>query len=234
MPKIRDNRLLLGSLIAVTLYWVVGILTPNPYVSSVSSLMLLIAGAMTLYRYVPVTYDIVARGQRAEGVDETGHRAVYGTTLLAAGSFYVGLFGLLWVYFGQPQDWLGTPSSGFGRAMMAAGFWLMYTSPDANRDDIRLPNPFWLAAFIAVAVLAAFFAGTRVQGQDDDFSWRFLQLHGDDRPVCPRSRPIWGSSSHRYHGTDSPYRDLVIPIRCFEDEKEARAAGFSPVKTENN
>ena len=137
--------------------------------------VLLVAGAVTLFRYAPDAWEIVVRGRRAQAAEDGdgSHLAAYGVTLLAAGSCYVGLYGLLWTYIGQPGTWLGTAYSGFGRAIMFAGFGLLFLSPGVTRRGIRLPMKVWVIALIAAALLAAFLLGTRVgDGQLAGLSYR--------------------------------------------------------------
>jgi len=226
-----NNRLLLGSLLALLAYWTTGYLTPAPWLSSFASLGLLVFSAFSAWRYGMPAFEIVVLGRRSgeEGA-EGSHLAIYGTALIALGSFYIGTFGLLWVYFDQPAHWLGTPASGFGRALAAAGFLMLYSSPDVTRTGIRLPNVIMLTVIALAAMLLAFFLGTQVRDDEAGSAEhiRFMQRHGDDRPMCSPAKPIWVSShGHAYHTPDSPYRALVVPVRCYPSEAAAQAAGYA-------
>ncbi|PWE56742.1 hypothetical protein DEM27_10285 [Metarhizobium album] len=230
--KTINNRLLLGTLVAIALYWLAGLVTPNPYLSSAMSLTLLVSGSITAFVYAPQTYRVVFQQQR-DTVDDFGsysHLGVYGIMLLALGSCYVGLYGFLWVVLGQPDSWLGTATSGFGRAMMTAGFAMMTFSPIATRRVERMPNLVWLVICGSLALFLAFLAGTRMPTLPEDDSARFYRLHGNYRPPCPEDRPIWVGQGRAYHTPDSPYRDQVIPTRCYRTEKEAQAAGYRALK----
>lgn len=231
MKSLTNNQLLLGTLVAVSLYFVAGLIVPNPYVSSATSLMLLICGGLVLYRYIPITYDIVVHGRKStEPGEERSHLAVYGTALLAAGSCYVGLFGLLWIYFDQPGHWLGTAYSGFGRAMMACGFWLMYVSPDTAKAERGIPQKLWFVVIMAFALIMAFLLGTQVKAPEsaEIFKGSFGRI---DLPQCPKDRQIWAATgSNIYHDLNSPYRGLVHPDRCFATPQEAEIAGYRAPK----
>lgn len=160
MNRLRRKPLLLSSIIFLALYWAIGAVAANPYVSSASSLALLLAGVLTLGRYAQTTYQILFLDLRNnETGSEGSHLAIYGATLLAAGASYNGLFGLLWVYFGQPEDWTGTATSSFGKALMVVGFWLLYVGPEPPSVSPRAFSAMWIFTAVAVAVLIGIVAG---------------------------------------------------------------------------
>lgn len=226
MARIVDNRLLLNSLLGVLLYWLFGMLTPDPYTASVAALVLILASGLLAYRYSRAVYAVVIRGDRGDKEDRGSHLAVYGAWLIAVGAFYTGVFTLIWLFANQPTSWTGTAVSSFGRALMASGFVLMYLTPDAMRGPIRAPNALLLLIMFLVAVAGAFVAGANFNGSDTTLVSRFVQFHGSDRPVCPDDRPVWGSTRGVYHPPQSIYRDMIIPVRCFRTIDEAVAAGF--------
>lgn len=156
-----NNTLLWGSLATLLFYATASALLPGQFVSSAVSFALLVFGAVTAQRYVPEAWDVVIHKVRGPNRDGS-HLAVYGVALLALGSVYVGAYGLLWVAMGQPDGWLGTPFSAFGRFMMTAGFALMFISPDVSKRGLRLPARTWVWALVALIALAAFFFGVKV------------------------------------------------------------------------
>jgi hypothetical protein len=175
VPKrLKGNQLALWSLIVNAVYWLVSAITPNPYVSSAASLMLLITSAGMFLRYAPHAFDVVINGKRDSGEGgEASHLALYGATLIAAGSCYVGLFGFLWIMMDQPDTWLGTPTSGYGRAVMSAGFALMALSPDTSPSGVKLPNMFLLVMLIIAVALGSFFAGRKAAApKEQTVYWR--------------------------------------------------------------
>jgi len=160
VKRLQKKPLLLASLAFVALYWLVGAFAANPYVSSASSLAMLLAGILTLARYAGTTYQILFLNFRShEAGGEGSHLAIYGATLLAAGATYNGLFGLLWIYFGQPEDWAGTATSSFGKALMVVGFWLLYIGPEPPESSPRSYSAMWIFTLVSVAVLIGIVAG---------------------------------------------------------------------------
>lgn len=169
MARILGNRLLYGSICGFGLYWAVGLGAPKPYVASLASLMLLIMSGMTLWRWGPTAFDIVAHSRRAdESGAEGSHLAVYGTALIALGLHTSAWYRLLWVYFGSPATWSNSAFSSAGAATAGVGLCLMYFSPDVSRTQMKTPNTLWLVTVIAVGLLMAFFLGTRMPIGDDD------------------------------------------------------------------
>ena len=158
MASVFTNRLLLNGTILFAIYVAMGITVPNPYVSSAMSLLSLMAGVAMFSRYAETSYDILFRGERSEG---GGHLAVLGASIQSAGVIYTGLFSLLWIYMGQPPEWAGTALSGFGRGLVAVGFWMMTVSPDdPSGTHGKYPSGFWRIVFVACAIVVAFVAGT--------------------------------------------------------------------------
>lgn len=159
----RNRQLLYGTLGSIAIYWISGLFIPNPYLSSAASFAILLFGFITFLKYAPASWDVLFHDKKLNNSGDGSHLAVMGITLLAAGSVYSGLFGLLWVFAGQPSYWLGTPFSGFGRAVAAGGFWLMYASPDVIRKDMRVPGLAWLIVIVAASVLTGIFLGSQLE-----------------------------------------------------------------------
>lgn len=130
MVRIGQNRLLLWSIVALIGYWGSAFVLPGQIMASATSLFLLIAGTVTFFRYAPDAWAVVVRRKRNVYANEGGgsHLAAYGVTLLAAGSCYVGSTVCSGPYIGQPGTWLGTAYSGFGGAVICAGFLLLFLS----------------------------------------------------------------------------------------------------------
>jgi hypothetical protein len=176
VARLKGNHLLVWTLLANVVYWLVGISTPNPYISSASSLALLVTSAGMFLRYAPHAFDVVVNGLRDQSEGGQGsHLALYGATLIAAGSCYVGLFGFLWIMADQPETWLGTPMSGYGRAVMAAGFTLMALSPDTTPAGVKMPNFFLILLLIIAVAVGSFFAGRKAAPPEQATYWRSIQ-----------------------------------------------------------
>lgn len=176
MARLKGNWLAFWTLAANALYWLVGAVTPNPYVSSAASLLLLITSAGMFLRYAPHAYDVVINGKRDSGEGGQGsHLALYGATLIAAGSCYVGLFGFLWIIADQPESWLGTSISGYGRAIMSAGFALMALSPDTSPSGVKLPSVLLVVLLLIAVAVGSFIAGTKSAPQEHAVYWRSIR-----------------------------------------------------------
>lgn len=231
VARLKANQLLMWTLVANVFYWIAGAITPNPYVSSAASLLLLVTSAGMFMRYAPHAFDVVINGRRDTGEGGQGsHLALYGATLIAFGSCYVGLFGFLWVMADQPTSWLGTAYSGFGRAVMSAGFALMAFSPDRSVSGVKLPSVLLIVILLIVVAVGSFFAGRKAAPQEQAVYWRSIQGALANRPVCPPQEPTWVSSQKVYHSPDSKYRAMVIPQWCFKTPEDAEEAGFRPPK----
>lgn len=160
--KIRsENPLLFWSLVGLFAYWAIGAVIPGVYISGTASLMLLVAGSLTFLRYASYVYSILFHRIRDPDSDGS-HLAAYGVMLFAAGSIYTGVYGLLWIAFGAPIEWTNTVYSAFGRYIMAAGFMLMFFSPDVDKQGLRLPGKAWIIMAGTVVLLGVFFFGVRV------------------------------------------------------------------------
>jgi len=232
VKKLLGNQLLFGSLVAFTIYWTLGLILPNPIISTTASLLLFIGGCVSSWKYVPPAFEIVALNRRVEDVqNERDYYPVYGSALLALGAVYTGLFGLTWSltwwFTGTQPDWSGTAISAFGRALMAGGFLFLFLGPAEPRDGLRLPNVAWLAFVIFLCIAAAFLAGVKVATPED--TQTFFKIHGRNIAACDASNPYWISSSGRIHGPLSPYRWQIKPKQCFPTQQAAIDAGYRPI-----
>lgn len=231
MGSLKNNKLLWWTFGAAASFWIIAPFIPNPYLSSLLSLCLLGSACMTFYQYSQPAYRILFLQQRAKdelGRGQGSHLAVLGVFLFALGSAAMGVYGLAWNFRGQPPDWIGSAPSQFGRACHIAAFCLMQISPQITTDGIQIKGRWWVL-FVASAIMicVGFYFGLQVRIIETDDALRSMESHiQKDLPTCPIDRPVWGSSSRVYHMPDSPYRLLVIPIRCFSGAAEAESAGF--------
>ena len=221
--KILENRLLIGIIGALILYWGPGQFLPGPFVSMVASIGLLIFGGMAFAQYAPSAYQIVFHRQR-DISEEGSHYWVLGTFIVSAGIIWSGAYEAIWIAAGQPAQWSGTLVSSFGRAMIASGMAMQWWAPKAGAAGIQIKTGLW----IWVAIIVAFIGGMVFNSKFElpESTWRFSM----DRPLCPASHPVWGSLNRRYHLVNSPYRAQVLPVRCFKDAAEAELAGFIEAK----
>lgn len=213
-----DNRILFWSLTFAAAYWISGVFFPG-YHSTFASAALLVFGLVALSRYGPEAWRVVVQRRRLTNDDGGGsHLAAYGVALLSAGAVYQGLFGVLWTWFDQPDSWIATPISGFGRFMMAAGFCLLFFSPDMEQHRLRLPGRAWLIFAAVIALVLAFALGMKIGGSDDRSAMMVR--------TCPAMMTVKGSKSGLYHVPGEPYYDRTNPVACFLSPRIATAFNF--------
>lgn len=230
MLGLRDNKLLLGTLLFLIIYWGGGPFIPRdpyPFLSTGVSLGLMGAGFGLVAFYTNGVIDILFRKRRLS--EEPGsHLAVYGSWLAGAAAIVGGLFNLVWTANGNPDAWTGTVYSNFGRVLTAASYALLLFSPYVGRQITIVPKQSVLLMLSFVAILAAFVIGYQIRPVETP-NWPQDIWYPIDRPICPVDRPIWGVlDSKIYHTPGSQYRKLVVPDRCYASEWEARRAGFRP------
>jgi len=219
---LRNNRLLWGLTAFVAGYWILGIFfVPGTQITALASLALLFGGLMTLSQYAPVAYRIVFEKLRNDQIPEGygAHIAVLSTTLLAAGAVWSGFATAAWVHSGQPQAWLDGPMMGFGRYLMAGGFFGAHVSPLMTRDGVSVTRAWvmWAAAF-AILVFGIF-VGALMARPD------LVMVHAS----CAPTQPIKGNVSrrgHLYHEPGSPSYAITIPEGCYATAGEAVMAGY--------
>ena len=155
-----NNKLLVYFVGAILAYWSFSLVIPGGVLSVIVGGALLTFGVFAFMRYGRDAYEVLFNGLRSENGDGS-HLAVLGMALIAFGSVYIGGFSLLWNIFDQPENWLGTAVSAFGRAVTTAGFALMYFSPDVGRPEPRTPPYVWFAIILTCVALAAYLIGTQ-------------------------------------------------------------------------
>jgi len=225
-----NNRLLLGIVLSLTIYWLGGEVMPPTTFSSSVSVFLMIAGVAALTRFFPVAWQVVFHRRRSED-DDGGHWAAIGVTALALGAVYAGTFNLVWIANGQPMTWIGTPASNLGRGLMAAGFLCLFLSPDTTKNRIGIPSLIWLGVIGVTLTVTAFLLGTQFAPDPRSGTvWvepLIPSAKGPTYPLCPANRTVWGvDRSKLFHLPESPYRALITPDRCFATVHEAERAGY--------
>lgn len=223
--KIANNSLLLILLGFMSLYWLFGWYIPNLLLSGTVSIFSVLIGIAVIYRYSIGVYRVLWKGERSDRGDGA-HLAALGIPALAAGVVYGGAFNLIWTWMGNPETWIGTPMSNFGRVLQAIGFVGLFFSPDASRHRVSLSGAVWAISILMTAVIVAFLMGARLAGGEMAPIRRFI--YGVHYPVCPADQPVIGTTTKVYHDEASPYRDLIKPRTCFATVKEAEKAGFRP------
>lgn len=162
MNKFLSNHLLSVSIFMIIAYWVLAGIIPAPNASRAASLMVTISAAAMFGRYAPAAYKILFERLRSDDVGgENSHLAVYGATLVAGGSVLWGVYRLVFSWMGSPVEWLGNSFSGFGPAVVACGFILLFISPDSIGPGIMIRTRFWQMTALILALLASFLIGQK-------------------------------------------------------------------------
>ena len=164
MRVLKDNSLLLWSLVVAVTYWMVAPVLPSQYLAGTMSLLLLVAGTLTFAQYAEPAYRVLWLKERSEHEGGRGsHLAIYGVFLFAFGSVFAGGFGVIWNIAGQPPDWVGTATSNFSRLSHIAGFALMQVSPDITPRGLALRGRWWAVAIsLAIALGVGFWLGLQM------------------------------------------------------------------------
>lgn len=202
MASLKDNRLLIAVALAVALFWAVAPFVPNPYLSSFFSLLILIAGTLTLFQYAWATFEVVVLHRRSDdefGRGKGSHLAIFGIFLFAFGSVTSGAYGLWWNINGQPLDWIGSSPSQFGRACVFAGFCLMQVSPEVTTKGLEIKSRWWLIIIGATILIGiGFYFGLQVKVIETTDAMRAWKMSHIDKAVCPTDRAPWGPQSSGY------------------------------------
>jgi hypothetical protein len=141
-------------------YWAFGFLTEPLWFSVWISACLLVGGIVLATRTVPEAVSIIKRDDLGPG-----ELSVIGLALIATGAVYSGIFNMAFSWFERPVSWIG-PFSSFGRAMIVAGFFTLFLSPDATNQGIKWPR-WYLLLFAGVVIAAvAFMIGYTINVSD--------------------------------------------------------------------
>lgn len=156
MQHIRGNWLLISLAVIYAAYVVIGHFTPRPYISSVVSIMALMAGTFMFARYAGAAWRVLWKHERgAFGA----HQAVLGAAELGLGMVYSGMYRLVWNYYGQPDSWAATWFSSLGLFMIAKGAYRIALSPTDDIPTHRFPEGFWTIILWLFGLICAYVAG---------------------------------------------------------------------------
>lgn len=219
---LRDNPLLWAFSAFITAYWILGLFfIPGTQLTALAAMALLFGGLVTLSQYAPVAYRIVFRKLRNDKIPEGygAHIAVLSTTLLAAGAVWSGFATAAWIRSGSPSHWLDTPFMGFGRYLMAGGFFGAHVSPFMTRDGVNVTKGWVLWAGALGILVFGVFLGAMIARPD------LVMVDG-----CSGVRGNISARGHVYHRPGSPHYEATRPEVCFETEAQARLAGYRPAR----
>lgn len=158
-----------------------------------------------------------------------------GAQFLISAVFLIALVFLIqrsWVIilsvYNRP-DWLVNSSmSIFIPWMMAWAVSLAFIAPDVDDYNSGERGGVWRSlALFAAGAIAGFVLATSFKVTEVSSVWPHLT----NRAACAKSEEVWVSSNGIYHTKSSPYRGMVVPEWCFEDENQAKEKGFRPPKS---
>lgn len=232
MADLRNNSLLWASIVVGAAYWVLAPLAENPLLSIMMSIAVMITATVAMLEYAGEAWRVVVKKKRSDDARGRGsHLAIYGFFLFSFGSVFAGAYALVWLWYGQPMGWVGSPPANFGRFCHAIGFLLMQAGPAMKSQGFVLRPRWWIAVVGAtILVLLGFYLGLQFRSIEvsDVQRWKAAVIV-TGRPICSPDEPVWGSARKVFHTEDSPYRPLIVPRRCFRDEEAARQSGYRAV-----
>lgn len=154
MTRILPNRLLWTIVLMIAAYWTIFPVVPRPNGANAISILSICAGIFLFIQYAEAAFLILIKRDRRDG-----WVAVLSATIAALGVILSGAYVLLWNYFGQPETWISSAASAFGRALFTAGFFGMGFSHQIMRIGGNYPKGFWRAVVIAFGLVLAFLSG---------------------------------------------------------------------------
>lgn len=161
MKHLRGNWLLFRIVVIYALYVAIGIATPRPYMFNVVAILAAVGGTVLFARYSREAWRILWNQERGS---YGAHHAVLGAAEVGLGLMYMGLFRLVWNWFGQQDEWSATWFSSLGLFMVAKGTFRQGTSPGEDMILAGLPRRFWNWLLWFVCLMLAFLAGTHFKG----------------------------------------------------------------------
>ncbi|MBB4000990.1 hypothetical protein [Aurantimonas endophytica] len=184
------NRIIAGMLLSLALYWGTGLLAAGPWFGAMLAAVLFVSSTVLMIQLTP---DFIAVAKEGKIGDD--RLSLMGLYLIAFGGCYSGVFTMTWASFGNPSEWLNTPFSGFGRATITAGFWLLIVSPNSTPDRVRLPK-WWVLVLAIIAMVAMAFAlGIRV-GDKPVREGNFLVRKGPVLLMTPKPMALAAVATH--------------------------------------
>lgn len=157
MKHLQGNWLLFRIVAIYAVYVVVGISIPRPLIFNAVAILATIGGTVLFARYSREAWRILWNKERGT---YGAHHAVLGAAEVGLGLMYLGLFRLVWNYFGQPDAWQASWYSSLGLFMVAKGTFRQGVSPVEDGLLAGLPRRFWNWLLWAVCLMLAFLAGT--------------------------------------------------------------------------
>lgn len=140
IKNLRDNRLFLGLIVLITLYVLIGVITPRPHIFRVVAILQTIAGLYAVIIYSEQAWKVLWGRQRGE---YGAHLKIVGVWLLGMAALYSGLWRAFWVSFREPPSWGQSWHSSFGWVLVIAGMFFVTISPAEINQGSALPRFFW-------------------------------------------------------------------------------------------
>ncbi len=226
MTRFLDNHLLFSLLAGFAIYWGVGGYLPSPFVSQLVATLLLVFGGFSLAQSaVPAWHILVHKKRDPEWPGS--HLSIVGKFMISFGLVFSGAFRFYVNIFDDWSNWIGSLSSNFSSVCIAIGMAFMFAGPQVDTRGFRIDGSLRFMIGVVIAFVLGCVATSVVLGKDGA---QMIYAYPANRPSCPIDMPVWGSSTGKYHRSDSPYRAMIRPVICFKTEREARDAGFEPAQ----
>ncbi|WP_155956602.1 hypothetical protein [Rhizobium sp. CF080] len=185
-----------------------------------------ITSCVALYEYAPEAWQVVVKQKRSADPRGRGsHLALYGFFLFSFGSAFACAYSLSWLWYGQPNAWIGSPAANFSRFCHASGFALMQAGPALKKEGFVVRPTWWVTAIAAaLLVLLGFYLGLQFKSIEvsDVREWQSVVAA---RPVCPPGEPGMIPTSKLIHTDSGPYQDRIALRRCVPDAGDDKRSG---------
>lgn len=226
MTRFLDNHLLFSLLAGLAVYWGAGSFLPSPFVSQLVATLLLVFGGFSLAQNAMPAYRILVHKQR-DPEWPGSHLSIVGKFMISFGLVFSGAFRFYVNIFDDWSNWVGSLTSNFSSVCIAIGMAFMFAGPQVDVRGFRIDGSLRFMIGVVIAFVLGCVATSVVLGKDGT---QMVYAYPANRPSCPADMPVWGSSTGKYHRSDSPYRAMVRPVICFKTEREAKEAGFEPAQ----
>lgn len=159
MRAILTDKVFISIAVLIGAYWFFFPMLPRPKGSDIISVFSVCAGVFLIYQYISAGIEILFRQERRDG-----WIAIMGALSVGIGVVFSGGYILVWNRLGQPEAWISSATSAFGRFLIGSGLFAMGISHEVEKIGGHYPREFWRAVIVAFAIIVSFLAGAHFSG----------------------------------------------------------------------